>query len=320
MTSGSRAVALWALIVVNVIWGFHVAFTALAVQDMSPFAFNAIRTGVALSILLPLGLRAGLWPVVRRGWPGLLLSGIMGFTISQTAFAFSLKLAPGAIIAILSALGPLTLAFMSILFLGERMARAGWMGMALATTGALLILGLSPAELGGEGISTLLGGIIFLGGIISWYAFNVVAKRLLVREEPMAMAAGATLFGWVGLLIAFGIHTAASGEAIQWSSQAIFGILFTGILGNAFGFLALHWALKRLEGSRVGALSYIQPVLGVVGAWTFLGEQPGPSFLLGALLILAGVYLVTTAHIRIVSPPQRPAAAPRPELKPESPT
>lgn len=315
MHSG-KAAALVALIVVNLIWGFNVATTKLAVEEISPLAFNAIRTGIGVAILLPWGIRAGMWPVMKRRWPILLLSGLLGLTISQTGYAFSLQLAPGAIIAVLSALGPATLVMMFVLA-GEHISRSGWLGTALAMLGALLVLGLSPSELGAQGVRPLIGGIVLLASITSWNVFNVVAKRLLVREEPLAMATAASLFGWLGLLFVFGVSTGTGHAPIHFSFWPLFAIFYSGVLISAFAFLALNWALKRLEGTRVGGVSYIHPAVGVLSAWVILGETPGPTFVLGSLLVLAGVYLVTTARVRGAAPVERPATAARPELNPE---
>lgn len=301
--------ALLALLAVNVIWGLNVAFAKLAVQEIPPFTFNIARTAVSLAVLLPLGLRAGLRPALKQNWRQLAISGAIGLSITQATFALALKLAPSSVIAILNALGPLSLAFMAVFFLGERIAPTGWLGFALATAGALLILSVSPAELHANALKTILGGLIFLSGSISWSAFNVFSKRLVVTQDPVVMAAGTALFGWLGMVPLF-VGERAIGLPVHVGFWGIFGIFYAGILGTAFGFLILNRALQRAEGSRVGALSYLQPVIGVSAAAVFLGERPGPSFLAGSLLVLVGIFLVTNSRIRTVAPLTSAAAAP----------
>ena len=302
--------AVAALVMMNLIWGMNFAFAKLAIQEIPPFTFNLIRTGVSLIVLLPLGLRAGLGPAIRENWRALAIGGAFGLSLSQGAFTMALKLAPSAIIAVLSALGPLSLALLAMAFLGERIARVGWLGMALATAGALLVLGVSPGELDANGPRAVLGGLIFLAGNLSWSGFTVLSKRLVATEKPVVIATGTALFGWTGMLPLFAVEQ-MTGVETHPGFWGIFGIFYAGILGTAMGFLILNWALQRTEGSRVGAVSYVQPVVGVAAAAIFLGERPGLGFLAGAILVIAGVFLVTISRIRTVARPGAPLA-PRP--------
>jgi drug/metabolite transporter (DMT)-like permease len=308
--------ALWALVAVYIIWGLNLAFAKLALQDLPPFTFNVLRTGLSLLILVPLGLRSGLAGALREHWRQFIVIGIIGVTTPQVTFVVALLMAPGSIIAVLSSLGPLVLAVMSIMFLRERIAPAGWIGFAVATAGAFLVLGFSPSEFRADSTQTILGAIIFLSGSVAWAGFNVMSKRVVETYGPVALAAGTTIFGWASMVPLMGIELAAGAQP-RFGGWAVFGIVYAGVLGTAIGFLILQRALRRSEGSRVGALSYIHPVVGVAASALLLGERPGLTFFAGSAFVLVGIALVTASRIRTLphaarstTPAQPPAGGP----------
>lgn len=53
------------------------------------------------------------------------------------------------------------------------------------------------------------------------------------------------------------------------------------------------WALEKIEASRVGVFTYLEPVFAALVAMTFLGERLTAPAAAGALLVFAGVYLST---------------------------
>ena len=71
---------------------------------------------------------------------------------------------------------------------------------------------------------------------------------------------------------------------------AILGLVWLGVIGTGLTFLIWTAALRRLHAASVSAYSYLIPVFGVVFAFLLLGEVPNPLFILGAALILVGVW------------------------------
>jgi drug/metabolite transporter (DMT)-like permease len=254
-------------------------------------------------------VRTGLLLAVREHWRLFVLIGIIGVTLPQVTFSVALRMAPASIIGVLSALGPLMLATMSIIFLRERIAPMGWIGFAIATVGALLVLGWSPSEFQAGWLPTIIGSMIFLSGSIAWAAFNVMSKRVAATHGPVVLAAGTTLFGWLSMVPLMGIELAA-GVPIRVGGWALWGIVYAGVLGTAVGFLILQRALRRAEGSRVGALSYVHPLVGVGASALLLGERPGVAFVAGSGLVLAGIALVTASRIRTLPQAARETAPP----------
>ena len=52
-------------------------------------------------------------------------------------------------------------------------------------------------------------------------------------------------------------------------------------------------SLARARAGHAAIMMYLQPVAGILIAWLMLHEQVGVEFIIGAGLVLGGVYLVT---------------------------
>jgi drug/metabolite transporter (DMT)-like permease len=65
-----------------------------------------------------------------------------------------------------------------------------------------------------------------------------------------------------------------------------------GGLSSALCIPLYYWVLRWLPPSKIGALSYLQPVIGTPFAAVTLGEPMTRSLLSGGALILAGVYAI----------------------------
>jgi drug/metabolite transporter (DMT)-like permease len=77
--------------------------------------------------------------------------------------------------------------------------------------------------------------------------------------------------------------------------KALLACAYLSVFATALGYSIWYRALARRDSHRVGMTIMVQPVVGVpLAAWV-LHETLGPSFLAGAALIAAGVYLAASS-------------------------
>jgi drug/metabolite transporter (DMT)-like permease len=78
---------------------------------------------------------------------------------------------------------------------------------------------------------------------------------------------------------------------IVFSSQVVWAILITGILGTALGFGAQGWAQQFTPPTHTALIFALEPVFALGASYFLIGERLGLRAGLGAALILAGVLL-----------------------------
>jgi drug/metabolite transporter (DMT)-like permease len=294
---------------VAVMWGAAFPLTKPAMADATPVAFTWLRFALVSLLLLPLAVvahrratgRAGLG-VDRRTWPRLVAAGLLGYVVTQISQNWALSLSPSADVAIIAATQPVWIVTLGAVALREPAGRPQWAGLGACLAGVLLVSGVNPLQpVDGGGWQRPVGDLIFLLGSLCWAVYNLLNRPLGERNPPVSTVAAMSL-------VALGALTPlALAEAAGWlrfagvtapSPPAVTGALLGGVVYSAvpvtvIGLLVLLVAYRRLTVAQVAATFYISPLTGVVIAVAWLGEPAPPSFLIGALLILAGVALTT---------------------------
>ena len=80
---------------------------------------------------------------------------------------------------------------------------------------------------------------------------------------------------------------------ITWTTALIGSLLFQIVLVSFISMLVWFWLLRLYLASRLGVLSFMSPLFGVVlGAW-LLDEVISLNFLVGAVCVVAGILLVS---------------------------
>ncbi|MBA2334014.1 MAG: DMT family transporter, partial [Blastocatellia bacterium] len=162
-------------------------------------------------------------------------------------------------------------------------------GIVLAAFGVVLLIDPRNASFSSE---TTLGDLMIVLNSLSYGIYVASSKDVLTRNGAVKSITWIFVFASVvcvplGLYSMSGVETALIAPAI-WLL-----ILYIAIIATALPYLFNAWALARVNPSTVAVYIYLQPVIGFLLAVALLGETVGLNFTAAALLIFAGVYLVT---------------------------
>ena len=254
-----------------------VSIRALAKGGLSIFEILAIRSGVALLVLLVLlAVRPDLRVHARPRRMGLNLLRNCVHYAAQYAWAVSITILPLAMVFALEFTMPAWTALLAVWLLHERMtpSRAGV--VALGVIGVLVILRPGIAGFNPAAILVLLAAFGF--------AITMITTKQLTATE--------TTFG-----IVFWMTVIQLPLSLLGSDPAVFVHLETRHILPAFGVgiagLTSHYCLSNAfragDATLVVPLDFMRiPLIAVVG-WAFYGERLDIFVLLGALIIVAGV-------------------------------
>ena len=87
-------------------------------------------------------------------------------------------------------------------------------------------------------------------------------------------------------------------DLLVWGPEALWLVLAVAAMPGLGAYWIYGWAQRIVGASRVAVALYLGPLYASIGAWWMLGEPPGWHHLVGAMLILPGVFLVTAARGR----------------------
>ncbi len=265
---------------------FPVARAGLA--HIEPFTFAFFRFILAAVVLLGMvRVRRYRVPIERSDYGRIVGLGALIIFLNQLTYLAGQALTGAGHGALLFATTPIWIFVLAMVHLGERPRWRRSLGIALALAGVVTIMSTGVEAFGRE---SLLGDGIILVSVLAWAYYAILGKPLATkygatRVTAYALASGAVLYAPFGLVRAFTFDYGSVPPA-AWLSVAYVG------LGTSIGSYVLwYWLLKQMEATRVAVFHNVQPVIAIVLAHLFLGEPLGPTFLVGAAVVLTGVLI-----------------------------
>ncbi len=268
---------------------FGTNFTAvkLVVADVPPVLFAATRFTLAGLLLLVISRFAESGNrLLRKDVLPVLGLGVVGITLTQTVFTLGVSLTTAANTALVYSTSPVWGMLLGFALGLERPRLAGVLGIGLSLVGVGFIV-YGGLEFAG---TSLAGDALILAAAVFWGSYTVLSLDLLARYPPISLAAYAMILGG---LVAFPLAlldprhlNLAALDATAWAAAA-YSMLFS----SAFGFAAWGWGVSRAGANRVLIYQYLVTLIGVSTGIVLLGESFGPQQLVGAAVIVAGVYL-----------------------------
>ena len=270
----------WALLFGAALWGVvWYPYRMLARVGLDGIWATILTYVFALAIGIALFTREAI-RIVRM--PALAI--VMGLAIGWSNLAYVLAILEGEVMRVLFLfyLAPLWTVPLAWLLLRERLDAVGMGVMALAFTGAMVILwkphlGVPWPASRPEWLGLLAGFLFALG--------NVLIRRLDTMSD-----AGKSIVIWAGVTLAALIHLPASGMRLEnvyiigesnWKLIAAIGIALVAMS------LALQYGLARMPANRAIVILLFELVVATIAAYYLAGETLRLQDLLGGVLIVA---------------------------------
>ncbi|MCS4284236.1 drug/metabolite transporter (DMT)-like permease [Pseudomonas sp. BIGb0278] len=285
------AFALQLMLGLCLIWGSQQVMIKWAAADIAPVMQAAFRSGIAALLVGLLICWRGGWGQVGSTWRAGLLAGAL-FGLEFMFIAEGLKLTSAAHMSVFLYTAPIFTALgLHFMLPSERLRLLQWLGILLSFAGIALAFagGVQLDQIDGR---TLLGDAFGVLAGLAWGATTVVVRGSRLSEAPATL----TLFyqlmvGFVGLLM-MALLTGQIGM-VTLTPLAMGSVLFQGVVVSFVSYLTWFWLLRKYLASNLAVFSFITPLFGVTFGVLLLGEPLSVNFVLGALMVLAGVVLVS---------------------------
>jgi len=316
MTAQSSRLDWLIFLLLGFFWGSSYLFIKIGVDNgLQPFTLIMFRLLIGF-ILLATVVAFAREPLPRdpRQYGHLAVMGTINIAIPFALITFAEQTVDSSLAAVINGAVPLFVIVIAAIFLaGETITVNRLAGLAVGFIGVALIVGLDVADLSS---SSAIGELALIGATIS-YAFGAVYARAHVHGlRPMIPALFQVFFGLVvTAVLAFVFeHPLAAVPA----PDAIFAVVWLGLLGSGLAYLAFFRTLQRWGATRTSLVAYLLPVYGIALGALVRAEPIAPTTLIGTVLIIAGIALVNArVGTRVLFVRERrevptPAASPGP--------
>ncbi len=283
-----------ALIGLSVIWGVNFSVIKVALREFDPLAFNALRFVLAsLTLFVFLRLTGAVPFPERRHWGRIVFLGLLANVAYQLLFIYGVDRTLAGNAGLVLATTPVwTLIIASATGL-EHHGLPVWGGV-LATLGGMVLV-----VLGGEGgfgldNGLLVGDLLLVLAAITWAAYTVGTQDLTRTYGALAVTSWTLWVGTIGL-VAAGVGPLLSTDLGAISGVGWLSVVYSGVLAIAVAYLIWNHGLEHIGGPRTAAFSNLVPVVALATAALWLGEDPSLTQIMGAIIIIAGVWIARVA-------------------------
>ena len=279
-----------ALVAVQILFGTWPIFGKVVLRSMSTSSLVAIRlTGAALAFALLQRKLTPLFKMPARDFWLLVLCSMMGVIGNQFLYVKGLSLTTVINVTLLNTTIPVFALFVSILFRYDQLSFRRLIGIALAAGGVIYLVNPARADLSAQ---TTAGNLLIVGNSLLYAIYIVISKTLFERYGALNVITWIFLVGLV-VTVPVGIYSLQY-ENLGAINAGVWVMLVFIILFPTVGAYYLNaWALTKVTPSTVAIYIYMQPLIAFGFAPMLLGEQWNSRTIIAALLIFAGVAVVT---------------------------
>jgi len=276
----------------GLMWGSSYLFIKLAVDDFGTFTLVALRLAIGAALLWAV-IRLAHQPLPRepRLYGHLVVMAVVNIVIPFVLITWAEQTVDSSLAAILTSAVPLFAIVIAPLFLHDEPIRVnGVVGLGVGFVGVVVLtsndLTVADADLTGE--------LALLGAALAYAVGAVYSRRNMRGVPPMIPAVFQVTFA---MLISGAIAIVLESP---WNArpdgEAVFSILWLGILGSGFAYLAVFRLLSTWGATRTTLVAYVIPVVGIVLGFLVLSEPIDGRVLIGTALVIGGVALVNSRY------------------------
>ncbi len=278
------------------IWAIASVIYVSIGRSISPLALNLAKGGVAIAVIaLMLAVRGDLVGSVSSISVGLLLvSGVIGIGIGDTAFFTALNQLGARRTLLMEALSPPLSACLALIFLSEQLSLNDYLGIALTVSGVAWVI----AERTPDSVITtaqLSRGIGFgLLAALSQSSGAVLSRAALADTAISPLwSTLVRLLGGMGVLL---LGVCLRRESLQGlkplRSPRFLGLVAaTSFFGTVLAIWLQQTSLKYAATGVAQSLSSTSPLF-VIPLALWMGDRVSPRALIGVLIALAGIWLL----------------------------
>jgi drug/metabolite transporter (DMT)-like permease len=291
----SRTKALIAIVISSLLWS-SAGLAKIVVQALDPYSAAFLRFFVASIVMLPFFLREN-----NRGKH--ILRDLVPLSLLLTAniacYYIGLMSSTANAAALIYAGLPLVTAILAHRFIHEQLTVKRLMGIVIGLCGVILIALLPVLEKDAAISGSLWGNTFFVIAILvfPWYTVGSRRAITILKYSPVTLTS-VSLFTTTIVFFCISLFTFRSENIPHLLQPSIILLsLYLGILVTAATYLLYQWAVKYSSATTAALGSYLQPVFAVILNIIFLHEAVTPLFLLGGIIVLAGVVIAGGTNV-----------------------
>ena len=270
------------LLLVSILWGGSFLFVRLLVLDgLEPLQIVSIRMQLAAIFILPFFLNKLKKHSFHDHGFSFVLIGILNTALPFTLFSYaSLKLGAGSL-SILQATVPILTALLLFSLYRNEFSMKKLAGVLLGFAGLFVLVGPSSS------LDTF-SGILCVVASMSYAVAGIYLAKTPEKLSNSFIGMGSIIVGAI-IMLPFLLNYTSSLNTISSTSWLYLALL--GIINTSLAYVIFIKLIKRIGPINASYVTYFVPLSSISLGIIFLDEVITTTLVIGALMILSGVFL-----------------------------
>ena len=275
------------------VWGVTFVFTKLLLNEgLTAAQIFVLRFIVAYVLLFVYAFTRKPFRLFASSWKDELLmiglgvtGGSLYFVTENSAMIYTTTTNTSLIVC----LCPLFAALLIALFYrSERLRGIQIAGLIIAAVGAVVVV------LNGQFVLHLspLGDTLAFSACLCWAFYSLLMVPATKRYSTLFITRKVFFYGLLSMIPYWMFYPDMPSLSVVLRPAILWNLLFLGCVASMLCFVAWNWAIKQLGAVVATNYVYFNPVVTAIFAWLVLDEQITIFYIIGTILILAGMFLV----------------------------
>lgn len=272
-------------IMLGAVWGGSFLFLRIISPVLGPVVVTDTR--VLLGTLM-----IGSYMLLQRKkifgvhpWFKIAILAFLSCALPFTLIAFTEIYLTTSMGSILNATTPIYAALLSLIVLREKSHYSQYLGFLLGIVGVIILVGFESIKITPM---MLLALAAILLATLCYASGGLYAAKAFSGFPPVLLAFWQQLFSFL-LLLPFAVYQRPH---VMPNLSILACMLCLGVMCTGLAFLLYFNLIKNIGPHKTMSVAYIIPIFGMLWGHLFLGEDIGPTTILGAFTILFAVYLI----------------------------
>lgn len=221
---------------------------------------------------------------------GITALGFLGYYLGSFLDLAGLQYISAGFGRLILYLYPTLVLLMSAAFLQQPLRRQQLASLLLSYAGIALVF--SAEARPGERLDlTVIGALLVFGSAVTYATYLVAGSRLVHKFGSMRFSAYASLIA-TGFVMAHFLAVRPLQALVV--AREVYGLVaILAVFATVLPLWLMAEGLKRIGANQLSLVGCIGPLATLAFAWVFLGETVTPVQFAGALLVLAGVLIIS---------------------------
>ncbi|MDQ7004157.1 MAG: DMT family transporter [Ghiorsea sp.] len=223
--------------------------------------------------------------ISRKYFISITLLGLVGYYLSSLLDFTGLMYISAGLERLILFLFPTMVVFISAVYLGKRIQKEAYIALGLSYTGIILAM-VNDVQISGEHV--VLGSVLVFIATITYSIFLVGSGEIIPKVGARRFAAYAMIVSCVAVFIHFGF-TRSLADFNQPLPVYAYGLAMA-VFSTVLPAFMLAAAIHHIGASKTSIIGGLGPIATIGLAAIFLAEPLTMMQLMGAALVMAGVY------------------------------